>query len=169
MYRADYEIEVLLTPAQAWDKLRDLSLADQYVPGLTGLEITTEKTGGVGASRRVYQGDKLALDETVVSWSEGEGFSLRLHRGEKGPVPPMTEAYFDYGLRVRDGRVYLHNGMRYRLGLGPLGKLLQKLAVGKIVAGAVRDTTIAQKLYYESGAKVSDEALAAARRETGGR
>jgi hypothetical protein len=165
MYSAEYEIEVELSPAEAWEKLRDLSLADQYVPGLTGLEITTEKTAGEGASRRVYQGDKLVLDETVVAWREGEGFTLRLHRGEKGPVPPMTEAFFDYGLRVSGDRVYLHNRMRYRLGLGPLGKLLQKLALGKFVAGAVRDSTVAQKLFYESGEKVSKEALAAAKQE----
>ena len=166
-YTAEFEIEVQLTREQAWDQLRDLTRADQYVPGLTGLEITTTKTEGEGASRRVYQGKKLALDETVVEWREGEGFSLRLHRGDKGPVPPLTEAFFDYGLRERGGKVWLHNRMRYKVGLGPLGKLLHWLAIGKLVAGALRDATLAQKLYYESGQKVSREVLATARRELG--
>ena len=76
----------------------------------------------------------------------------------------MTEAFFDYGLGVRDGKVYLQNQLRYSLGLGLLGTLLQKIVLAKVVAGAVRDSTIAQKLFYESGQQVSKEALAAARR-----
>ncbi|MFB3078523.1 MAG: SRPBCC family protein, partial [Lysobacterales bacterium] len=152
----------------AWEKLRDFSQADQYVPGLTGLEITTAHTEGEGASRRVFQGRKLVLDETVIEWREGEGFTLRLHRGDKGPIPPLTEAVFEYGLRERDGKVYLHNRMCYRVGLGPLGSLLHKMAIGKAVANALRDTTLAQKLFYESGQKVSKEALASARRTAGG-
>ena len=166
-YSADYQIEIPLSQDQAWEKLRDISRADQYVPGVTELELTTQQTEGEGASRRVFQGKKLALDETVVQWREGLGFSLRLHRGDKGPIPPMTEAFFDYGLRERDGKVYLHNRMRYKVGLGPLGWLLQKLVLAKVVAGAVRDTTIAQKLFYETGQKVSKEALAAAKRDLG--
>ena len=164
-YSVEYECVVELSHANAWEKLRDISMADQYVPGLTGLEVTTAQVEGVGASRRVYQGTRLVLDETVVDWREGEGFALRLHRGDKGPVPPMTEAFFEYGLRQRDGRVYLHNRMRYRLGLGFLGKWLNTLAIGKVVRGAVRDTTLAQKLFYESGHRVTKDALVAAKRE----
>ena len=159
MLSAEYEIELDLAPGQAWEKLRDFSCADQYVQGLTGVEITTTATDGVGASRCVYQGKRLALDETVTEWREGEGFTIRLHRGEKGPVPPMTEAYFDYGLVQRDGRLYLHNRMRYRLGLGWLGALLNRVAIASVVAGAVRDTTIGQKLFYERGEKVTPEML----------
>jgi hypothetical protein len=156
---AEYEIELKLSPEQAWEKLRDLSCADQYVQGLTGVDMTTEATEGVGASRRVYQGKWLALDETVIEWREGEGFSIRLHRGEKGPVPPMTEAYFDYALVQREGKLYIHNRMRYRLGLGWFGALLNRLAIASVVAGAVRDTTIGQMLFYERGEKVTPAVL----------
>ncbi len=167
-YQVSYETPVALERAAAWQKLRDLSAAHHYVPGLKGVEITTELREGVGASRRVLQGGGLALDETVIDWREGEGFSLRLHRGDKGPVPPMTRAWFDYGLCERDGQLLLCNRMRYDVGLGPLGGLLNSLLLRRVVAGAVRDTTLAQKLYYEGGEPVSKEALAAAKAELDG-
>ena len=165
IYTVEYSVPVELPAAEAWAKLSDLSKAHLYVPGLTGLDMTTELRTGVGTSRRVYQGTRLTLDETVVSWEEGEGFSLRLHRGEKGPLPPMTEAWFDYGLLQQDGQVLLVNRMRYRLGLGWLGKALQSLFIERVAANAVRDTTLAQKLYYETGAAVSPEQLATLRSE----
>jgi hypothetical protein len=163
LYSVEYSAPVDLSAVEAWTKLSDLSKAHLYVPGLTGLDMTTEERTGVGASRRVYQGTRLTLDETVVDWNEGEGFSLRLHRGDKGPLPPMTEAWFDYGLQQQDEQVVLINRMRYRLGLGWLGKVLQSLFIERIAANAVRDTTLAQKIYYETGAAVSPAQLAAAR------
>lgn len=157
----DYEIEVDLSATQAWEKLTDFSAALHYVPGLTAVDITTETSAGVGASRRVAQGSRLVMDETVIEWLDGEGFSLRLHRGDRGPIPPMTAAVFHYRIHERDGRVMLHNAMEYEVGLGFLGCWLDRLAIGKVVNGALRDTTIAQKLWYETGLKVGPEALAA--------
>lgn len=159
MYTTEYKVRIDLDKATAWEKLRDFSKADFYVQGLTRVEITTAATEGVGASRKVHQGERIVLDETITDWHPGEGFTIRLHRGTKGPVPPMKEAYFDYGLVEEDGQVYLHNRMRYRLGLGPIGTLLNKLVVGKMIYSALRDTTVGQKIYYETGAKVSPELL----------
>ena len=107
----------------------------------------------------------MALTETVTQWRDDQGFTLRLHRGEKGPIPPFKKAWYDYGLVERDGKVFLSNAMRYEIGLGFLGKWLDKLAVGKVVANAVRDSTIAQKIHYETGKKVTPDMLKAAKVE----
>ena len=163
MAASEYEIEVHVSREEAWGKLRDIGAAIHYVPGLTSLEITTGQREGVGTSRRVCQG-KRALNETIIEWHDGQGFTLRLHRGEKnGPMPPLTEAWYDYGLLERDGKLFLSNRMRYEIGLGFLGQWLDKLGIGKVIANAVRDSTIAQKIYYETGATVTPEILRAAK------
>lgn len=164
MQNVNYRVEIELDANTAWTRLSDFSLAINYVPGLTDLKINSEQTSGVGASRTVTSGGKLALDETIIDWREGEGFTIRLHRGDNGPVPPMTEAYFDYGLEVEGDKVYLHNSMRYKVGLGFLGRFLDWLAINRVVSTAIRDTTIAQKLFYETGKKVDKDALAAAKK-----
>lgn len=163
MPASEYEIEVHVSREEAWEKLRDLSAAIHYVPGLTSAEITTGQREGVGTSRRVCQG-KRALNETITEWHDGQGFTLRLHRGEKnGPIPPLTAAWYDYGLVERDGKLFLSNRMRYEVGLGFLGQWLDKLGIGKVIANAVRDSTIAQKIYYETGNTVTPEILRAAK------
>ena len=165
MPESEYEIEVHISREEAWEKLRDFSAAIHYVPGLTSAEITTEQREGVGASRRVCQG-KRALNETITEWQEGQGFTLHLHRGDKnGPMPPLTNAWYDYGLVERDGKVFLSNRMRYEIGLGFLGQWLDQLGIGKILANAVRDSTIAQKIYYETGNTVTPAMLRAAKAE----
>ena len=157
------EFEVNLSRSQAWERLRDFSAPDRYVQGLTRVEMTTGSLEGVGASRRVTQGKSLVLDETITEWREGEGFTLRLHRGDKGPMPPFKEHFFEYAIVERDGAVYLRNSMHYQLGLGPLGRLLDVLVLRRVITGQMRDVTLAQKNYYETGEPVTAAILAAAR------
>jgi hypothetical protein len=161
------EFEVALPVADAWERLRDLSRPDMYVQGLTAVELTTEQREGVGASRRVTQGKSLRLDETVTGWEEGKGFTLRLHRGEKGPIPPLTAHFFDYGLRQNEGRVFLHNQMRYQVGLGLFGALVDKLLLRRVMRSQLRDVTLAQKIYYETGQRVTADILKSAKAALG--
>ncbi|MBE9539897.1 MAG: SRPBCC family protein [Proteobacteria bacterium] len=165
MPASEYEIEVHVSREEAWEKLRDFTAAIHYVPGLTSAEIITEQREGVGTSRRVSRG-KQVLNETITEWHDGQGFTLRLHRGEKnGPMPPLTNAWYDYSLVERDGKLFLSNRMRYEIGLGFFGQWLDKLVIGKVLSNAVRDSTIAQKIYYETGSTVTPEMLRAAKTE----
>ena len=82
------QIALEMPREQAWEKLRDLSLAHNYVPGIVRTAIVSEQAEGVGASRYVYRNAKSYIQETVEEWSEGDGFLIRLHRGDK-PAPPF--------------------------------------------------------------------------------
>jgi hypothetical protein len=84
--------------AQAWQKLRDLSLAHRYVPGLIRTELHAGPREGVGASRRVFQGETRWIDETVTEWQDGTGFVIRLHRETQGAPAPFAAATFRYWL-----------------------------------------------------------------------
>jgi hypothetical protein len=103
---ASYEIHVDLPRARVWDGLRNLSRAPLYVPNLTGIEFTTAQHEGVGTSRRVFQTNGKSLDETVVKWDDGFGFTLRLHDGDKAPAP-FKQAWFDYRIADAPGGRYL--------------------------------------------------------------
>jgi hypothetical protein len=161
------EFEVELDPQQAWERLRDFSVPDRYVQGLTRVEMTTAPREGIGASRRVTQGKSIVLDETITEWREGQGFTLRLHRGEKGAMPPFKEHFFEYGIVQREGKTFLHNSMHYSLGMGWLGRMLDALFLKRVIARQMRDVTLAQKIYYETGDTVTPEILTAARARLG--
>ncbi len=54
-------------------------------------------------------------------------------------------------------------GMRYEMGLGFLGGLLDKLLLRKFMLAQLEDVTLAQKLYYESGERVTPDMLKTAK------
>ena len=135
------EYPVKLDKSAVWLLLRDLSKPDMYVQGLTAVEFTTAQREGVGASRRVTQGKSMQLDETVTEWVEGEGFTLRLHRGDKGPIPPFSTHFFDYAVVQRGDQVYLRNSMRYEVGLGFIGSLLNRLFLKKLLSTQLHKVT----------------------------
>jgi hypothetical protein len=157
-----YTIEIDIPREQAWQKLQDLSVAHHYVPGLKNTEITTDDTQGVGASRRVFQTGSSYVDETVEEWTEGEGFLIRLHRGETGKPPLFNKAWFRYAIEDNGkGGTTFTPSMTYEMPWGGFGSLLERLVLKKVFIGVLRDVAIAMKDYYETGQAVGPERLKA--------
>lgn len=164
-YSHSHSLEMALPREAAWQKLRDLSVAHHYVPGLTGTEIRTALKEGVGASRRVFQGGGRWLDETVTEWAEGQGFEIRLHRAEQGMVAPFREASFRYWLEdAGPSTTRLVLTLAYSLRWGVFGALLERLAMSRGVSANLRDVALGLREYYLSGAPVTDARRAELRR-----
>ncbi|VVQ12873.1 hypothetical protein PS938_03844 [Pseudomonas fluorescens] len=136
-----------LSQPAAWAKLRDLSLAPHYVPGLTGCQFHPGATQGVGASRRVLRKSGQYLDESVVQWQEGTGFVLRLHKGGNDSPFPFREASFSYALQAEGNATRVTLQMRYSL----RGGRLMELFLGKAFNKVVRQIAENLKVYYETG------------------
>jgi hypothetical protein len=135
----------------AWNKLRDLTLAVNYVPGLVKVEMSGDQREGVGASRKVYQAASRYIEETVEQWHEGEGFLIRLHRGDK-PAAPFKRAWFRYCIAEQDAHSTLFTAsLIYELPWGLFGRLLDRLVLHRIMQNVIRDVALSMKLYYESG------------------
>jgi len=145
---------------QAWARLRDISLAHNYVPGIVRTEIVSARTEGVGASRYVWRSAKSYLQETVVEWHEGEGFLIRLHKGDK-PARPFRSASFRYQLADHGlGQTLFTASLQFQMPWGALGNWLEK-KMAKPVAATAADVAIAMKLYYETGEPTTPAALRA--------
>jgi len=146
-----YEVHIDLPRAKVWEGLRDLSRAPRYVPNLTGVELTTAQTEGVGASRRVFQVKGKPLDETVDAWEDGFGFKLRLHNGDKPPAP-FPEAWFDYRIAdAPDGGTFFRPALIYGVPGGIFGKLMNALLIKRIALKNVRQVAENFKRHYETG------------------
>lgn len=151
MGQATTEAVIAMPRARAWEKLRDLSVAQNYVPGVTGVELTTGQREGVGASRRVFSKGRPPLDETVVEWQDGTGFMLKLHNGEKPPAP-FKEAYFSYALAdAPDGQTLFRGTLSYEMPWGAFGKLLDALVLNRLLAPTTTAIGPALKQFYETG------------------
>lgn len=155
---ATSKIEIPRTAA--WERLSDISLAHHYVPGLVKTEIVSEQRTGVGASRYVYRSAKSYLQETVEEWHEGEGFLIRLHKGDK-PAPPFKRAWFRYQLADTDNKQTLFTAsLRFELPGGRVGHWLGK-KMEPFVQRTIADVATAMKLFYETGEPTTPAALKA--------
>lgn len=168
-----------------WEKMRDLTRAKDYVPGLTDCVVTTPVKEGLGASRVVTHEQFGAMDETVVAWDEGKGVTVRLHKGD-APARPFAEAYFRYELRpaasgaasraasgaasgaASDGPsergCEIHTALTYRLPFGLLGRLLDALFLRRLFARNVVDTAVALAENYRTDRPVPKSELPRLRR-----
>jgi hypothetical protein len=156
------QVVINLPLDEAWEKLRDISLAHNYVPGIVKTEIVSERHEGVGASRYVYRNAKSYIQETVEEWDTGRGFLLRLHRGDK-PAPPFRNAWFHYQLTEQGPeQTLLCASLTFELPWGKLGAWLENKMAGA-VRNIVSDVALAMKLYYETGEPVTAAALKASK------
>ncbi len=163
---ATAEIVIDLPRAEAWEKLRDISRAHHYVPGIVRTEIVSDQAEGVGASRYVYRNKRSYIQETVEEWNEGSGFLIRLHRGDK-PAPPFKDAWFRYEFTDQDpGHTLFRATLGYSLPLGALGAWLEP-KLQKFIAATVADIAASMKLYYETGQPTTSAALRAYKNSSG--
>ena len=148
-----------------WQKLRDLTRAKDYVPGLSDCVVTTAAKEGVGASRSVTHKQFGAMDESVVVWDEGKGITLRLHKGEQ-PARPFAEACFRYEFRpaAAGSGCEIHTALSYRLPLGGVGRLLDRLFLGRLFKQNVVDVAVCLAEYYRTDRRVPDTELPRLRR-----
>lgn len=157
---------ISLPLSDCWTRLRDLTRAKHYVPGLTDTVITTEALEGVGASRVVTHAQFGAMDETVIEWNEGTGFSVRLHKGDK-PARPFKEASFTYALRPAPGApadgCEIHTAMTYTLPFGALGRIVGDALLGRVFRRNVLDTATCLAEHYHTGRPVPAEDVARVR------
>jgi Polyketide cyclase / dehydrase and lipid transport len=143
-----------------WEKLRDLSLAHNYVPGVTAIRIDTEQREGVGVSRTVTMNNGSEMQETVEEWTDGHGFLIRLHKGAKPAMPIFKRFYFRYQIEDDGDGTVFSPAMLYETRFGPIGALLG-LLIHKAFLGAVKDIGLAMRDYYTTGEKVTPERLKA--------
>ncbi|MBW2268473.1 MAG: SRPBCC family protein [Deltaproteobacteria bacterium] len=141
-----------LSPELAWQNLRDLTLAKHYVPGVVDVEMTTERTEGVGASRRILKDDGATMDETVVDWREGEGFAFRFHRGVEGPPAPFERAGFVYELQPDGTGSEVITTLSYTVRWGAMGRLLDRFVLRRQIQAEVETIASGLARYYESEA-----------------
>ncbi len=154
------QVTIDIPQAEAWAKLKDLSLAHNYVPGLMDTRIVSQQREGVGTSRYVYRSAKNYIQETVTDWRDGEGFTIRLHKGDKS-APPFKEAWFRYELEPLGAhQTHFTASLGYTMPWGGFGDWLGK-HMQSLVAKTVADVAIAMKLYYETGEPTTPSALKA--------
>ena len=143
---------------EVWSQLRDLRVARHYVPGVTAIEYNTSQHEGVGASRKVYMKKRAPVDETAIAWEDGQGFTLKIHNGDKAPAP-FKSATFQYEIKdAPGGQTAVRLAFSYEMGLGLLGPLLDLFLIRSSIERSNAAVAANMKTYYETGQSSSPSA-----------
>lgn len=149
-FKATARVVLDMPRLEVWQRMRDLTLSKYYVPGLLDCQIMTEQTTGIGTSRTVHM-ERSQLDETVSEWSDGYGFVLRLHNGDR---PPMIFSRATACYRIEDSpedRTLFEHTLTYVMRGGLLGALFAHLLMHRVMRKSATDVARNLKLYYETG------------------
>lgn len=139
-YRVEFTVGLNMSKLEAWDKLKDLSLAPFYVPGVESMMFLTENKEGPGASRRVYP---MGMDETVLSWIPGREILLGLSKNGNNSFFPFRNARFRYSIEDINGTV-MKMSLEYDPMLGVVGQLL----FGYIIQKKIEKTALGLMEFY---------------------
>ncbi|MEM9705888.1 MAG: SRPBCC family protein [Pseudomonadota bacterium] len=165
-----YDLIINVPAADAWAKLRDLTQAHNYVPDVTRTEITTDLREGVGAARKVYLSDNPdGLDETVVEWRDGEGFTIRVHKGEERAIPIFDHFFFQYAIEEAGTQTVFKPAIKFLPRFGPIGKVLSALVLKRAFGTTLSVIAQSLKEYYETGEPTPQERRKAIRKEITGK
>ena len=150
-------VNVAVSPARAWAILSDFTVAHLYVPGLTRTEVVSADRPGVGAHRRVYQGGDDYLEETIIEWREGSGFTIALHEGEE-VMAPFERAEFSYSIEPAPaGETVVELAMIARMPWGEFGETLGRWFITPVLQDSLVEVAAGLKHFYETGLPATDE------------
>ena len=153
--QASVSVLVDVPVGQAWEKLQDFSLAHNYVPKLTRTKIVSTVRSGLGAHRHVYTGSKY-IEETIVQWNEGQGFTIKLHKGAQ-PMPPFQLAEFDYLLSEQSlEQTRIELTLRFAMPWGVIGKFLGRSMMLPVMRKQLLQIAAGVKHFYETGNPATD-------------
>jgi ribosome-associated toxin RatA of RatAB toxin-antitoxin module len=129
------------SPMEIWPLLSDLSLAPEYVPGVTGCEFISEHNRGLGAIRRVFP---MNMDERVINWENNKGMTLELSKDGKRKFFPFKKAHFKYSISDYEPCI-IKLSLEYEPYWGWLGSML----FGRIIRKRIEKTADSMKNFYQ--------------------
>lgn len=129
------------SPGKIWTLLSDLSLAPEYVPGVTGCEFISEQRRGLGAVRRVFP---MKMDEKVIRWENNKGMTLELSKDGKKKFFPFRKAIFNYSISDYEPCI-IKLSLEYEPYWGWLGNIL----FGWTIRKRIEKTADSMKNFYQ--------------------
>ncbi len=115
-------LDTTAPPERVWDVLADFGGIQRYSPAVLRSHLTGDAPTGVGATRHCDLAFGAAVEERIVKWDDGTGYTVEIYDGKR--LPPIRDPRATLAVgRYPDGRSRLSARMEYRPKFGLLGAL----------------------------------------------
>ena len=111
-----------------WNKLSNLGAIQDFNPGVKKSFYNTDITVGEGAGRICEFHGAGIVNEKAIQWEDGNSFTLRIIPVEKIPFFKSGDARFEL-TPIAQERTKVYVKFQYHVGAGPIGALMNTLAI----------------------------------------
>ncbi len=136
---------------EVWDTLADVGSIHAWNPGVKDSYIITEATTGLGARRHCDLGGRNYLEESVVSFVEREQLTMRIDESNM----PFARADITFDLLSHGDATQVSVTPDYALKYGPVGALMDRLAVRRIYRKGMASLLRGLKRHVETAASAA--------------
>lgn len=137
---------------EVWDVISDIGAIQNFNPNVSKSFYTSEIKEGIGASRHCDLLPMGKVEERIISWKEGEEFTIEIY--ESKAMPFLGEGKFT--LKEEGGETNVTMSLTYRMKGGFLGSLMGVFMKGRI-SNAMEGTLAGLKHHLETGEIVTGE------------
>ncbi len=142
---------------QVWDVVRDFGNINAFNPNLTNSYSTSENNEGLGATRHCDLLPMGSIEERVIDWQDGVGYTIEIFDGEK--QPPYKNAQGTFHLRGDGNQTIVTFSLQYEMKLGPIGALMNRVMLRSQFDKAALNIAQGLKHYIEVGEKATPKTL----------
>ena len=133
---------------KVWAVLADFGTVSRWAPTITDSAIVGDVKEGVGAVRTCEHVKMGTLEETILSWSEGEAYSYDVTAGLPFPMQALRNRWSVHE-RGASTEVTLHQ--EFSTKLGPLGLLVESMMLKRMMRKEMRLALAGLKYHIETG------------------
>lgn len=150
-------IEIEAPRERVWEVLADIGSIYRWNPGVKASHATSEAPGGEGATRhcdlqRPGGKDVGHLEERAFDWRDGAGYRIEITESNL----PFRRAVVSFDVAEAPSGTRVEVSPEYELRFGPLGKLLDRVAVRRQYRKGMAAMLAGLKYYVETGEEVGD-------------
>ena len=139
---------------EVWNIISDIGAIQNFNPNVSKSFYTSEIKEGIGASRHCDLLPMGKVEERVVSWKDGEEFTIEIY--ESKSMPFLGEGKFI--LKEEGGKTNVTMSLTYRMKGGFLGSLMAVFIKGRI-SNAMEGTLTGLKHHIETGEIVTGDVI----------
>ena len=94
-----------------------------------------------------------------MEWTEGHGFTLRLHRGKDRAFPVFNQLFFHYAIEETDDKTLFCPSILYEPRFGVVGQLLSIFFIRRSFEKTLKVICQSMKEFYETNKPVSPKRI----------
>ncbi len=138
---------------EVWATLADFGNISVFNPSVKSSQLTSDHSGGLGATRECVLAPMGVVQERITDWEEGRSMSVEIY--DRKMIPGLKSGVARIELAPRGEQTTVSVTMDYSVGLGPVGASMNAMGMRRMFGKALAGLVAGLKHHVETGETVT--------------